>query len=83
MLVIVMAKRCPTGKVRLGKICVKKMNIIEAFDIVYDTDGQRIRGLPKKIRFEVEPDFDAEEEIADLVSDETGWAVESVDYRWL
>ena len=47
---------------------------IRAFNIHYDTDGQKIK-LPKEIVFDVEPDFDVKEELADLISDETGFCV--------
>jgi hypothetical protein len=54
--------------------------MIAAHNIKYDTDGRKIR-LPKKILFEVEDDFDADEELADLISDETGFCVFSCEYR--
>ena len=46
-------------------------------NIKYDTDGQRVRGLPKKLVVEVEN----EEDIADAISDHIGWCVESLDYK--
>lgn len=55
---------------------------IRALNIKYDTDGQKIN-LPKKIDFEVENDFDPKEELADLISDETGFCVFGCEYRWL
>ena len=55
---------------------------IRAFNIRYDTDGQKIK-LPKKIVFDVEDDFDADEELADLISDETGFCVFSCEYEIL
>lgn len=55
---------------------------IRAFNIKYDTDGQKIK-LPKKIVFDVEDDFDADEELADLISDETGFCVFSCEYEIL
>lgn len=54
--------------------------IIEACDIKYDTDGAKVK-LPKKIRFEVDGDFDPDEELADLISNHTGWCVLSCDYK--
>lgn len=51
---------------------------IRAFNIKYDTDGQKIK-LPKEIVFDVEPDFDVDEELADLISDETGFCVFSCE----
>ncbi len=53
---------------------------IRAFNIKYDTDGQKI-DLPKEIVFDVEDDFDANEELADLISDETGFCVFGCEYK--
>ena len=49
-------------------------------DIVYDTDGDEeiAKDLPKTLTFDVRPDFDIDN-IADLVSDETGWLVKSLN----
>lgn len=53
---------------------------IQAFDIKYDTDGHKVK-LPKRIKFDVDENFDADEQLADLISDYTGWCVFSCDYR--
>lgn len=55
------------------------MKTIRAISIDYDTDGKKIT-LPEEIDFEVEDDFDPESELADLVSDKTGWLVKSLDF---
>lgn len=54
---------------------------IRAFNIKYDTDGLKIK-LPSEMEFEVAADFDAENEIADLVSDKTGWCVYSCEWEY-
>lgn len=58
------------------------MKKIKAFDIKYETDSYKVK-LPSEITFEVEDDFDPEIELADLISDETGWLVTSCDYKFL
>lgn len=50
-------------------------------DIVYDTDGETVEGLPTELVVEVSPDFDMELDGADLISDETGWCVESFSHE--
>ena len=55
---------------------------IRAFNIKHDTDGKRVDNLPKEIFFDdVAADTDVENEIADMVSDKTGWCVFSVEYE--
>lgn len=57
---------------------------IKAFNIQYDTDGNKkiAARLPKELVFDVDDeDFDPEEELADLVSDETGWCIFGCDYK--
>jgi len=54
---------------------------IKAFNIKYDTDGEDISDLPDEITFDISADVDVENEIADLVSDKTGWCVFSVEYE--
>ena len=52
-----------------------------AYNIKYDTGGH-IKGLPKSIDFEVDdPDFDPAYELADLISDKTGWCVNSFQFK--
>ncbi len=49
---------------------------IKAYNIKYDTDGRRVSNLPKEITFEInDPNFDPENDIADLISDETGYCI--------
>lgn len=59
---------------------------IEVADIVWDTDGEPVEGLPKEMGFEVELDDDepSETEIntaaTDHMSNSTGWCVESFTF---
>ena len=62
---------------------------IKVTDIVYPTDGQRWGlndewQLPSEMTLFIEGDVDIEdeitEEIADAISDKTGWLVESYNY---
>jgi hypothetical protein len=55
---------------------------IKAINITYDTDGEKVQ-LPSSLSFDVDSDFDPEYELADLVSEETGWCVLSCDYEWI
>ena len=60
----------------MGKI------IIRAFNIIFDTDGTEVDDLSDEYFFEVEEEkFDADEELADLISDETGWCVKCYNYE--
>lgn len=52
---------------------------VKITDIKYDTDGQKIL-LPKQLVFNVSSDF-TEEELADLISDETGFCVFNYRYQ--
>lgn len=53
-----------------------------AFDIIFDTDGTNVDNLSDEYFFEiVEEKFDIDEELADLISDETGWCVKSYNYE--
>lgn len=74
----------PDGSMAYG---VRKADInfksrkVRAFNIKYDTDGEDV-DLPAEIVFEnVSEDLNLEDEIANMVSDKTGWCVESVDYE--
>jgi hypothetical protein len=51
----------------------------------FELDQLRESGciLPPYMIFEVDEDFDPKNELADLVSEETGWCVESCDYEVL
>jgi hypothetical protein len=55
--------------------------IFEAYDIDYETDGARVKGLPKTVRFEAADMEEAEEIAADKVSDVTGWLVNDLSVR--
>ena len=50
------------------------------FNIVYDTDGES-NELPTELTFNVDDDVDIAMEGADLISDETGFCVESFEWR--
>ena len=60
---------------------------IKVTNIVYDTDGESVSDLPNEmivyVEVHVEGVFDIESEIADAVSDSTGWCVESYNYEIL
>lgn len=59
-----------------------KMVEIEAYEIEYDTDGEGV-DLPKSMRFMIDSlDID-EDEMADLISDKTGWLVKTFKWRML
>lgn len=66
-----------------------------AYDIEYETDGQKVK-LPKVLDFEItDPESDPSDGLADLISDRTGWLVKGfkvgivqverkveITYRW-
>jgi len=57
---------------------------VKAYRIEYDTDGEEVHGLPKVLHFNIEdPDFNPENDLADLISDHTGWCVFSFKYKIL
>ena len=58
------------------------MRTIYAFDIEYDTDEVPMSSLPQKLSFRVEDDFDAENELVDLISEETGQLVMGSSFSW-
>lgn len=53
---------------------------ITAFEIIYETDGYSV-DLPESLSFEVDKDFNAQIELADKVSDYTGFLVKSLEYK--
>jgi len=77
------------------------MIIVEAYNIVYDTDGEEVEDLPTELTVKVEDDDlhyefinekgewevgEVDEEtlrdaVVDLISDHTGWLVESFDFK--
>ena len=54
---------------------------IKVTNIVYDTDGESIPDLPNEMILNVGGDIDIESEIADAISDNTGWCVEGYNYE--
>jgi hypothetical protein len=56
---------------------------IKVTNIVYDTDGESISDLPTEMIVNVDGVIDIESEIADAISDNTGWCVESYNYEIL
>jgi len=52
---------------------------IRAFNIQYDTPNQN--DLPAELFFDVDNDTDIDDELADMISDETGWCVISAEYE--
>ena len=52
------------------------------FDIDYDTDGEDI-DLPTELTLELEDGVSPDDELADLISDETGWCVNGFNYEKL
>ena len=53
---------------------------IKVYNIKYDTDGKRVAGLKSDMILEVPDDTDLDEEIADIVSDKTGWCIFSCEF---
>lgn len=52
----------------------------EFYDIKWDTEGEEV-DLPEKASYTVNEDFDAENEGADLLSDQYGWLVISFSFK--
>ena len=55
------------------------MKKVRLFNIDWDTDGETV-SLPTDVTVEVDEDFDAEEEAADLLTDKYGWCVKGCEY---
>jgi hypothetical protein len=53
-----------------------------AFNIDFDTDGEEI-GLPTELVIEMDDDADPNLELADAISDKTGWCVNSFEFEKL
>jgi len=51
-------------------------------NIVYDTDGESV-DLPSEMIVNVDGIIDIDQEIADAISDKTGWCVGSYNYEIL
>jgi len=62
---------------------------VKVTDIVYDTESDDVvydateLGLPSEMIVEVDGIIDVESEIADSISDKTGWCVEGYNYEIL
>ena len=56
---------------------------IKVTNIVYDTDGESISDLPTEMILNVDGNIDIESEIADAISDTTGWCVNGYNYEVL
>lgn len=57
------------------------MKTYKAFNIDYETDGENV-GLPEELFFEIDDeDFDPAYELADLISDRTGWLVNGFSFE--
>lgn len=62
-----------------------KLPKVKVTDIVYDTESDGIiysqKKLPKEMIIELSGDNDPEDEIADIISDKTGWCVQGFNYE--
>jgi len=56
---------------------------VKVTDIVYDTDGESDLDLPNGMIVEVDGIIDIESEVADAISDNTGWCVSGYNYEIL
>lgn len=52
---------------------------IRTYNIDYETDGESI-DLPKELFFDVNEDFEADNQLANLISDETGYLVKGFQF---
>ena len=57
----------------------------DGIDLAYDEDQKEIKEiekkLPKEMTLELPDDCDVEDEIADIISDKTGWCVQGYNYE--
>jgi len=60
---------------------------IKVTDIVYDTESDGVihtdLNLPNEMTLIIEGDVDIEDEIANVISDNTGWCVQGYNYEIL
>jgi len=60
---------------------------IKVTDIVYDTESDGVihkdLDLPNEMTLIIEGDVDIEDEIANVISDNTGWCVQGYNYEIL
>lgn len=57
------------------------MILIKAFNIDWDTDGEKIDWLPNEVFFHVDNDFNPEEDLCDLLTDEYNYLVNVAEYE--
>jgi hypothetical protein len=59
--------------------------IVRFCNIKWDTDGRSAKSLklPSTVTVEIDDDCDIEEEGADLLSDQYGWCIRSLNYKVL
>lgn len=61
----------------------QKTCTLHAFNIDYDTDQDNNSvNAPEELSFRVSEDFDPETELADLITDETGFLVNGCNFSW-
>jgi len=51
---------------------------VQAYNIVWDTDGRKVKHLPDDVVMEMDDDADIHEETADALSDHYGFCVVSL-----
>ena len=55
---------------------------IKVFNILYDTDGEDVE-LPQEFEVEVDDHEDVEEELSEVITDQTGFCHKGFDYEVL
>ena len=55
--------------------------IVKMSQIDWDTDGRKVKNLPKEVTVEVDDDCDVEYEGADILSDKFGFCVNSFSFE--
>jgi hypothetical protein len=56
------------------------MTTYRVTNIDYDTDGEDVDGLPTELDVDLEDDADPSLELADAISDKTGWCVNTFSF---
>jgi hypothetical protein len=69
-----------------SRISGPRVYVISATDIQWDTDGKRVRGLPKQIKFQIElgddeDESEIEEKVCDWLSDQYDWCVAGCEFE--
>lgn len=54
-----------------------QVKVIKVSNIIWDTDGLNVRGLPKELNLSVPADTEADE-VAEILSEEYSWLVDSL-----